>query len=101
LPIPWFPIYVEQDNRCNQTLNFVDGDISESLQYDFSGGVAGGQAAYANAYRSNIGNSRNERNAQWFARWSVQYLTCDGTGQSELAGGCANCGDRSTLEPFV
>jgi len=32
---------------------------------------------------------------------SRTWCACDGTGPSELAGGCSNCGDRSTLEPFA
>jgi hypothetical protein len=104
-PIPWFPIYVQQDDRCNQSSEYTDQFITETLRYNFAGGVDGGQAAYSNSYRYMDGSpNRDERNTQWFTRWTVRYLTCESGGPDQFTrpeGGCSNCGDRSTLEPFV
>lgn len=103
-PIPDFPQFIERDNTCNQTTTFADRGIVETLQYQFAGGVDGGQAAYSNTYRFANATSRDERNTQWFARWTVRYLTCESGGPDQLTrpeGGCSNCGDRATLEPWA
>jgi len=103
-PIPSSPDFVQLDGTCNQSSTFAGGGVVETLRYDFAGGVAGGQAAYANTYRFANATSRVERNTQWFTRWTVRYLTCESGGTDQFTrpeGGCSNCGDRTTLEPFA
>ncbi len=94
-PRAFTPRFIQYQNRCiwSDTYGPEDG-VSEREQWAFAGDTTGGATAWSYEYADpNLTNTSTSR-----AVWTVEYLTCDGSGPSELEGGCSNCGDRSQLE---
>jgi len=75
----------------------------ERVRGAFSSGVGGGSSAYSLTYNASNSSSLTRQVTETQAAWSIRYLTCDlgGTDQLRTEGGCSNCGDRATLEPWA
>ena len=108
IPTPVAPLLNDYTGSCDQdtTQASSNGRTSERLTYQFIGDAAGGAASFSVNYRSAAADGVGlvTRTGTTEAEWSIRYLTCESGGPDQLTrpeGGCSNCGDRATLEPWA
>jgi len=88
---------------CVFDVSSSGGGQVERVRGAFASGASGGTAAYNLTYTSGNSSGLTRQATETQAAWSIRYLTCESGGPDQLRpeGGCSNCGDRATLEPFV